>query len=258
MGLLDVVGRAAAAVRDRLSRAAGADARRLPAPARQLPDVHSVITALRAAGAGMDAADGVRHFNEMYLRVTELVEEQLAGGYFTNREFLERLDVVFAQLYLDAVAAARAGEVVAQCWEPVFAARRAPRASIQFAVAGMNAHINHDLAVALVETCRQLGINPRSRSVRADYDRVSILLGEVHEQVRQSFFSGVVLAADREASPLLNLVGTWSIARARDAAWTSAQVLWELRHTPELQESFRLTLSRTVGLSGRGLLCEVA
>ena len=45
--------------------------------------------------------------------------------------------------------------------------------------------------------------------------------------MRQSFLDGIDLEVDRQyAAPLANLVGSWSIERARDAAWTNARVLW--------------------------------
>ncbi|WP_134774199.1 DUF5995 family protein [Ornithinimicrobium flavum] len=229
-----------------------------PVPAGQLPDVASVVAALRALDTELDRGDGVWHFNRMYLQVTELVEQRLHEGYFADDRFMERLDVVFAQLYLDAVHGDRVGLVPPPCWEPVLASRRTALAPIQFAVAGMNAHINHDLPVAVVTTCRQLGIDPTTRQVRSDYDKVSAVLAEVHEQVRQSFLDGIALEVDRELTPLLTLVGSWSVARAREAAWVNSEVLWALRAAPLLQEEFRASLSRTVGLVGRTLLVQVA
>ncbi|WP_122263639.1 DUF5995 family protein [Ornithinimicrobium cerasi] len=230
---------------------------RSPVPPHQLPDVPSVVSALRTLHEELPPGDGVRQFNRMYLQVTELVGRRLGEGYFRNAEFMERLDVVFAHLYLDAVRDDREGRVLPQCWEPVFASRAAPLAPIQFAVAGMNAHINHDLPVAVITACEQLGLNPRSRGVREDYDKVSLLLAEVHEEVRRSFVRSVIPEVDRELSPLLTLVGSWSVGRARDAAWVNSEVMWALRATPQLREEFRVSLCRSVGLAGRTLLVQV-
>jgi hypothetical protein len=133
-----------------------------------------------------------------------------------------------------------------------------PLAPIQFALSGMNAHINHDLPVAVLTTCRQLALDPESQAVREDFVKVNQLLAEVHERVRQSFLDGVVLAVDRELTPLLTLVGSWSVSRARDAAWVNSLVMWHLRHGPQLQEEFRTSLCRAVGLTSRTLLVQVA
>lgn len=253
MGLRDLLD----TVRSRL-RLPGRRRSRAPVPAHQLPDVPAVVAALRALGDELDADDGVRQFNRMYLQVTELVDARITEGFFADDVFVQRLDVVFAQLYLDAVRGDRDGGAVPQCWEPLFTSRRRPLAPVQFAVAGMNAHINHDLPVALVTTCEQLGLDPGGRAVRSDYDKVNLLLAEVHEQVRRSFVRSVVPEVEDELSPLLTLVGSWSVSRARDAAWVNGQVLWSLRDVPELREEFRLSLCRTVGLAGRTLLVQVA
>ncbi|HLS46582.1 MAG TPA: DUF5995 family protein [Ornithinicoccus sp.] len=253
MGFLDLVDR----VR-RTLRLPPRKGRRTPVPGHQLTSVSAVIAALRAIDDELDATDGLWQFNRMYLQVTTLVEERLREGYFTNHEFMRRLDIVFAHLYLDSVQADREGLVLPQAWEPLFASRTVPLAPIQFAVSGMNAHINHDLPVAVLTACRQLGLDPESRAVKSDFDKVNQLLAEVHERVRQSFLDGVVLAVDRELTPLLTLVGSWSVSRARDAAWINSMVMWHLRHSPELEEEFRTSLCRAVGLTSRTLLVQVA
>ncbi|QDO90354.1 hypothetical protein FNH13_10575 [Ornithinimicrobium ciconiae] len=253
MGLLDALD----SVRKVLRLPPRSRARQAPPP-RQLPTVAAVVAALRTIDTELDHHDGVWQFNRMYLQVTELVDERIREGYFANAAFMERLDIVFAHLYLDTVQADAEGRHIAECWEPVFDQRDQPLVPIQFAVAGMNAHINHDLGVAVVATCQQLGLSPSSPGVHADYVKVTGLLAEVHEQVRQRFLNGVVLSVDRELSPLLTLMGSWSIARAREAAWTNSEVLWELRDSPVLRDSFQLSLCRAVGLAGRTLLVRVA
>lgn len=257
MGSLGFLDRTRTALRNGRLRLPSLTWGRLEPPPHQLPDVPAVVAALRRLDRELDAGDGVGHFNRMYLQVTELVGERLREGFFVDDRFIERLDIVFAHLYLDAVEGDRKGRALPQCWEPVFTSRSLPLVPIQFAVAGMNAHINHDLAVAVVTTCRQLGLNPGSRGVREDYVKVNVLLAEVHEQVRRSFIDGLLRDVDREMSPLLNLVGSWSIGRARDAAWVNAEVLWKLRHSPQLQEEFRAGLCRAVGLTGRTLLVRL-
>jgi len=90
-------------------------------------------------------ADGVKWFNRLYLRVT--VSVNAAAGTsttFQDPAFLRRLDVVFANLYFDAAAA---GDVdpnqAPSAWRPLFQARHdRDLARLQFALAGMNAHIN--------------------------------------------------------------------------------------------------------------------
>lgn len=225
-------------------------------PPGQPVSVDALVARMREIDHTLPADDGVADFNRMYLRVTELVRDRLVAGWFANPAFVTRLDLVFAGLYLDAVGAATPDP----SWEPLFTTRREPgRVPIQFALAGMNAHINHDLPVAVVTTCRQLGLTPDSPGVEADYRRVNELLAAVQEEVRRSFLDGIALAVDEKyAGPVANLVSGWSITRARDAAWTNARVLWSLDGAEPLRSDFLATLSRTVGMAGRYLLTPVA
>jgi hypothetical protein len=246
----DLVG----AVRTRLGL--GGAGRPDPVPPGQPTSIEAVVDRMRTIDAGLATGDGVRAFGEMYLQVTELVRDRITAGYFTDTAAMTRLDLVFAGLYLDAVAS----PAPANAWAPLFEARRRQGVlSIQFALAGMNAHINHDLPLAVVTTCRQLGTTPDAPGFVDDYQRVTGLLESVQERVRQSFFDGLALEVDREyAAPLANLLSSWSIARARDAAWTNAGVLWRLQGVEPLRSDFLATLSKSVGMAGRYLLTPVA
>ncbi|EWT02385.1 hypothetical protein N865_06335 [Intrasporangium oryzae NRRL B-24470] len=228
----------------------------VPPPPGQLGSVDAVVARMQAIETGLPPTDGVAEFNRMYLEVTELVRDRIAAGTFVDAAFVTRLDLVFAGLYFAAVDAAAPDPA----WAPLFATRaEAGRAPIQYALAGMNAHINHDLPIAVVAACRQLGLTPESPGVEADYRKVNDLLASVQQQVRQSFLDGLALEVDKTyAGPLANLVSGWSITRARDAAWTNAKVLWTLQGVEPLRTDFLATLSQTVGLAGRGLLTPIA
>ena len=221
-------------------------------PAGQPTSVEDVIAQLRAIDQRLPAADGVAEFNRMYLKVTELVLTRLGDGVFTNQAFMTRLDAVFAGLYLRQVSAS--GAALDKAWVPLFEGRRASCEPIQFALAGMNAHINHDLPIALVRTCRQLGLTLKSPGVRADYDAVTGILAEIHEEVRQSFLGGIALEVDRNLAPVVTLIGNWSIAKARQAAWVTAQTLWELDAVQGVETEFLAALSSSVGMASSFLL----
>ena len=71
---------------------------------------------------------------------------------------MAELDVRFAELWLTAHDAAAAGSKVPSAWAPLFEERSTPGIlDIQYALAGMNAHIEHDLPLAVVATCRLAG-----------------------------------------------------------------------------------------------------
>ena len=120
--------------------------------------------------------DGVACFNGMYLQVTEAVRDELPA--FESPEFVERLDVLFAEFYFQAFDAAAARAWVSEAWAPLFE-RRDERGilALQFAIAGMNAHINNDLAHALVLTWRELDLEPsRDTPEFRDYKKVNAIL----------------------------------------------------------------------------------
>ena len=234
-----------------------APTRPVAVPPGQAASVAEVVERLRRVGAGLGPADGVGQFNAVYLLVTQRVGGRLAAHAFVNPAFLERLDVVFAGLYLEAVEAS--DDRRSKAWTPLFESRAASGlVPVQFAVAGMNAHINHDLPIATVRACRQLGLAPSSPGVQRDYLTINAVLAEVHEEVRQSLLDETERRLDHEVSPVLNLVGSWSVSRARDAAWQQALVLWELQSSPTLTRTYLESLAGSVGLVSRQLLVAVA
>ncbi|MFB9524699.1 DUF5995 family protein [Streptomyces cremeus] len=195
--------------------------------------------------------DGVAVFNRVYLTVTEEIARQIDRGRFPDPRAAATLDVLFAERYLAAVDATAAGGRPPACWRPLFQYRRHPGVRpLQFALAGINAHIGHDLALAVVDTCRTLGCGPAE--VEADFDRVGETLAALEERIREELMPGPDLL--EIADPLTHLIGAWSLERARDAAWAAARVLWGLRELPDLAREFAQRMDAGAGLVGRCLL----
>jgi hypothetical protein len=216
--------------------------------------IGGVVARMEAIAAGLPAADGVARFNDLYLAVTGAVLADAKAGGFEDAEFLARLDVVFAELYFAAVDAERTRR--GHAWRPLFDARRTRGiAPLQFALAGMNAHINHDLAVALVATLAEFGYAPRFRTPQhRDFVRVNELLERVEAVVKARLMDELLTVADEALGRIDDVLAMWSVARARDAAWTNARTLWALRSEPRLRDPFLDSLDRFVGLASRGLL----
>jgi hypothetical protein len=216
---------------------------------------------MEAIAAGLPPADGVAAFNHLYLEVTRAVGAAVAAGSFQDLGYMAALDLTFAGLYFAAVDADGARHKATRCWRPLFEARGDTRvAPIQFALAGMNAHINRDLAVALVETCAARGVPPRrGSSQHADYERIDVILGEVEKRVKAEYLADLVGlgVSDDVLGHLEDMVAIWSISAARDAAWQHAQALWALRDERELYADAVEALDGLVGLAGRGLLAPI-
>jgi hypothetical protein len=96
--------------------------------------------------------DPARFFLATYLRTTRAVAEELERGGFRDPAWVERWDVAFADLYLDAVEDAEAGRRPPEPWAVAFAAGAGADGlpPLRHVLLGMNAHINYDLAQSLL------------------------------------------------------------------------------------------------------------
>jgi hypothetical protein len=219
------------------------------------PSVQGVIARLRQIDNELPAADGAAVFNRMYLTVTEEVAAGLSGDrkVFRNPEFMEKLDVTFASLWLEAYDAPVGAEPKA--WAALFESRHTPSLlPIQFALAGMNSHIAHDLPVAVIRTCQHLDAAPDDPGVREDYEAVNDLLAACEARIRRSFLTDAARAAEDRLGPVVHLISSWKIDKARDAAWVNVEALWAIRRIGSLGDRYRAALARTVGMASRCLL----
>jgi Family of unknown function (DUF5995) len=231
----------------------------VPPPAPPAASVDDVIARMESISAALPAGDGVACFNRMYLQVTQSVSQQVQQGLFSDEAFVSHLTVVFANFYfstIDAMSGPPADLPVA--WQPLIAARsQSGIEPIQFALAGMNAHINHDLPMAVVEACTDLATAPDDGSHHADYQKLDTLLDASEQSVRESFETPDVRDADEHAAAVANLVGNWSINAARDAAWDTAVALWDVRDHQMAVRLLTDALARTVAMASRCLLVPV-
>ncbi|MGW1954995.1 DUF5995 family protein [Streptomyces sp. NPDC001920] len=213
--------------------------------------VDAIIRRMRALDATLPERDGVAVFNRVYLTVTQALDRDIDRGRFADTRAAITLDALFAERYLTAVEQAEDDRRPPACWRPLFQMRRHPGVRpLQFALAGINAHIGHDLALAVVDTCRSLGCEPAD--LEDEFDRVGDLLVSLEERIREELMPGPDLL--QIADPLTHLLGSWSLERARDATWSAARALWALRRLPDLVEEFTERLDAVVGFSGRMLL----
>jgi hypothetical protein len=141
-----------------------------------IPGVQQRLKALRTILARLPGGKrgSAASFNGLYLRITNKVAQYVDDGLFRDPRFLIQLDVEFAKRYLYAVRAMATGDaVVPRCWHIVFIAGW-PASSLAFAAAGVNAHVNFDLAFALLATLESQAAFPDEPSPQYhDYDLVN-------------------------------------------------------------------------------------
>ncbi len=119
----------------------------------------------------------------------------------------------------------------------------------------MNAHINYDLPIGVRDTCLAFDVAPREGTPQhRDYVRLNTILADVQERVKAWLATGLLGTLDRLFGRLDDVVASFSVVRARDAAWVHGQALWSIRDEDELASAYLLTLDRMVGFAGQGLL----
>jgi hypothetical protein len=201
--------------------------------------------------------DGLRWFNLLYLKVTEHVRDNPPLGAWRDPQWLGRLDVVFANLYFAALAAFLAGKPVPRSWQVLFAARQRPRVDrIQFALAGMNAHINHDLSFALLQLDDEMhkGFNENTPE-HQDYEHVNDLLEAVMPLALEFLATGILGQIAQDTDKIGKMLAVWNIRVARDLAWEFAE---HLKGLPAFARAFATnSQDRFTGAIGRMLLLPI-
>jgi len=186
----------------------------------------ALLEPLQAAG------DQRRYFHATYQRTTVAVAEELKRGGFADPEWVERWDVVFADLYLDALEAALAGREPTRPWAIAFAAP-ADLPALRHVLLGMNAHINFDLPQALVAVITDEQFDDPALLARreADHKAIDTVLASrvAAEDDELTEISGPGTLLDRLLRPF-NRLGTQHFLReAREKVWANAIALSQAR-----------------------------
>ena len=181
-------------------------------------------------GWAREREDRIGYFAAMYRRVTISVKEAIEAGEFEDGARMTRLDVAFAQRYIDAFEQFKAGGEPTAAWRVSFdaTAKRRP-VIIQQLLTGMNAHINLDLGIAAATVCPGAELAP----LESDF----IKINEVLARMIDGFVADVA-----EVSPWIGIVNRFrggggrvvikfSIDVARVEAWKLANELAPLPRT---------------------------
>ena len=222
--------------------------------------IDAVAETLQAVDAILDGSrDGLKWFNSLYWQVTLAVKERVTQNDFPDAQgtaFINNLDFVFANFYFAALRAWLAGGNPPESWRILFAQRANPTlARIQFALAGVNAHINRDLAVAVVKTCAQAGTKPAHQTVQYQaYTVLNTTLDSLIEQAKRELMVSLPGDALPGVDKVEQVVASWSVAAARESAWVNAEILAAIENDPPLSQRFMDTVDGTAALAGKALL----
>jgi Family of unknown function (DUF5995) len=227
-------------------------------------DIDQLIARMEALLAPLEArGDPGRYFLATYLRTTRAVKEELARGGFRDPEWVERWDVAFADLYLDALEAAEAGRRPPEPWAVAFGAAEGDRLPpLRHVLLGMNAHINYDLAQSLVAVISEAEFDDPQvlAGRRADHEHIDqVLVSRVGaEDSELEALSGGRSLVDRLLQPL-NRQGTKRFLKeSRTKVWANARLLDAARrrgadaYAARLVELERLSAARVADLVAPG------
>ncbi|MGO9241099.1 MAG: DUF5995 family protein [Bryobacteraceae bacterium] len=221
-----------------------------------IPDVVQILQTVETICAD---GDGLKWFNWLYLQVTQAVAARIAGGEFADSAWLAQLDVQFAGFYFSALKSSLSGAATPACWQVLFESRNHDAiARIQFALAGINAHINHDLAAAIVATCQATGTSPDDGGAHySDYTALNSTLDGLIESAKLTLNVRLPGGALPPVSQLEDTIAAWSVSAARESAWQNAEHLWQLRSTALLTASFMDVLDGFTTVISKTLLAPV-
>jgi hypothetical protein len=237
---------------------------------RGTPDsIADVIATLHAIDAILPDSDGLKWFNWLYLQVTEAVGASVGQGQLSDTAWLADLDVRFASLYFSALerwlsregspGESPEGPAAPHCWAVMFRRRNdVMLARIQFALAGINAHIDHDLALAIIATCESFGIAPSHDSPQyRDFTALNATLDSLIETAKKTLHVRLLGDALPDVSRLEDVVGGWDVAASREAAWVSAESLWFVRHESLLLANQEVLLDLVTAAASEAILVSI-
>jgi hypothetical protein len=223
-------------------------------------DIGGVLTRLTTAqkifdGLPPPAGNRVAAFNSLYFTITDRVATSLRGEDVRDPAFLELLDVEFAKRYFEALRLWGADdESTPDAWEVLFRRAQDPSVSkLTASMLGVNAHINHDLALALVATWERLG-PPAGDVIHPDYLLINKIFFEEIPTLRRRYSTPWQLRIDG----LVGDLDDWSqrvlVAATRAHAWEQAQRLWLLRDRADDLARAELVMDRASAYVGEMLV----
>jgi Family of unknown function (DUF5995) len=217
-----------------------------------LQTIDDVVAALDAIiQRAWDENSRLGYFAALYRRVTRAVREGISKNQFADGPLMEKLDVVFASRYLDALAAYQSHGKASRCWKVAFdACTDDTRLILQHLLAGMNAHINLDLGVAAA----QVSPGDQLPHLKADFDQINVVLvaqvSAVEDEMSSvsSLVQGVSYVGAESETKLIN----FNVELARKTAWFTAE---RLANQPAALHGITIDgLDLAVSLEGRAIL----
>jgi hypothetical protein len=220
-------------------------------PAKTIAEVIDQLDAI--SNQALQNADRAGYFAVLYKKVTVAVSVKIQEKYFDDNDRMEKLDVVFANRYLEAYHQYKNGLPCSVSWQLAFDAARSWKPMvIDHLVAGMNAHIGQDLGIAAATVATGDSIH----GVHDDFIKINSILHELVNDVKTDLFDMWPLGkwvSVLQVGRLENAIAGLSMNIARDAAWKVALAYASL-DTETDRQSFIIERDKKVAAFGKKLL----
>ncbi len=166
----------------------------------------------------------IGYFASLYKNMTTAVQLGIANKIFDDSARMERLDVTFANRYLQAWQGYGNKQKCSAAWQKTFDLCNTNNLVVlQHLILGINAHINLDLAIAAAETCA----GEKIYDLQNDFEKINVVIAS-QSQIMQSTLCKIwfplKLLTDI-SNHRQDAVINFSIHQARKASWASAIAL---------------------------------
>lgn len=196
-------------------------------------------------------ADRRATFLSCYRLMTGNMLAGLHAGRFHDAAWVDHLLSRFADYYFTALSAYEHDPLTAPpVWQLAHQACRQPNTLvIQHLLLGVNAHINYDLVLVLVELLERAWpqLTPAERATRyADYSLVNTIIAETIDTVQDTVIepaSPIMDVVDKAFGPVDEWLTSRLITHWREGVWQYT-VRWLEAPTPAAQTAVRHAMER--------------
>jgi len=174
------------------------------------------------------------YFACLYRKMTIAVIEAINRGVFEDGKRMEKLDVLFANRYLDAYIQYVSGQKPTASWQTAFDAAANDKLTVlQHLLLGINAHINLDLGIAAAKVSTPETIGQLVNDFNKVNEVIGTLFGAVQSSLSKIAFPMYFIKKinPKKTGAVLN----FSISKARQTAWGNALLLSEIGESGEQQ-----------------------
>jgi len=174
------------------------------------------------------------YFASLYRRMTIAIRDAIVDSVFEDAARMEKLDVYFANRYLDAYSQYSSGQNPTVSWQTAFVAGADEKLTVmQHLLLGINAHINLDLGIAAAKISTPETIGHLYNDFNKVNDVIGTLFGAVQASLAKIAFPMYFIKKinPKKTGAVLN----FSIGKARQTAWRNALLLCEIGEPGEKQ-----------------------